>query len=168
MSMRARPKRTDSSLKKSSAIRGRWVRITFGGETLRMEGRSPSGTVGTRRPASCRRPPARRGWSPDQAMEGDAPPYPPDPAALRAGGFHVPQTPATGAAALGLRQPKDLMLEMRQGAVVMITRKNKGVGRRSSAAVATSREGHRSLRSALAVQHRRWGGNAAARLHCHW
>ena len=27
---------------KITAIRGRWVRITFGGETLRMEGRSPS------------------------------------------------------------------------------------------------------------------------------
>src|SRR5262249_10873247 len=40
--MRARSKRTASCLKKSSAIRGRWVRVTFGGETLRTEGRSPS------------------------------------------------------------------------------------------------------------------------------
>src|SRR5262249_16739800 len=53
-------------------------------------------------------PPTRRGSSPDQAMEGDATPCPPDPAALRAGRYHVPQTPATGAATLGLRQPKDL------------------------------------------------------------
>ena len=42
MSMRVRSKRTASCLKKSSAIGSRWVRITFGGERLRMEGRSPS------------------------------------------------------------------------------------------------------------------------------
>ena len=42
MSMRVRSKRTASCLKKSSAMRGRWVRITFGGEALRTEGRSPS------------------------------------------------------------------------------------------------------------------------------
>src|SRR5262249_30092630 len=53
-------------------------------------------------------PPARRGSPPDQALEGDASPCPPDPAALRAGRSHVPQTPATGAAALGLRQPNNL------------------------------------------------------------
>src|SRR5262249_29051226 len=53
-------------------------------------------------------PPARRGSPSDQAMEGDTPPPPPDPTALRAGRSHVPQTPAAGDAALGLRQPEDL------------------------------------------------------------
>src|SRR5712672_3992930 len=74
-------------------------------------------------------PLTRRGSSPDQAMEGDETTCPPDPAALRAGRCHVPQTPATGAAALGLRQPKDLTLEMPQSE--MVTMPRKGVGRDS-------------------------------------
>src|SRR6516165_8876548 len=42
MSTRVRSKRTASCLKKSSVMRSRWVRITFGGATLRTEGRPPS------------------------------------------------------------------------------------------------------------------------------
>jgi len=44
----------------------------------------------------------------NQALEGDAPPYPAGPAALRAGRPVLPQAAATGASALGIRQPENL------------------------------------------------------------
>ena len=61
-------------------------------------------------------PAARRGSAADRTLEGDAPAHQADPAPLRAGRSHVPQAPAAGAAALGLRQPQDLMV-LRSGAM---------------------------------------------------
>src|SRR6185312_12220949 len=53
-------------------------------------------------------PHAGRGSSADQALEGDPPSRAPGRAQLRAGRSPVPQAPAAGAAALGVRQPEDL------------------------------------------------------------
>src|SRR6185436_13428990 len=55
-------------------------------------------------------PPHPRGGRPaDQALEGDPASRPTGRAKLRARRFDLPQAPAPGAAALGLRQPEDLI-----------------------------------------------------------